>query len=104
EFAGTGVGFSAICPGFISQVGMYGRHEASGLATPPGLGTMPPEAVGRAVIKAARKDRAEVIVNRGPARPLAALSAVAPGTASWLVNRKPLREFAERFFRATGRM
>ena len=36
------VGFSAICPGFVSRVGMFGRLEHL-VSAPRFLGTVPPE-------------------------------------------------------------
>lgn len=103
EYADAAVSFSAICPGFISRVGMYGRLESQVPDVPRVLGKLPPERVGEAVVRAIREDRAEVIVNARPVRPLVALYAVAPRAAIRLFNRRPLREFAERFARARDR-
>src|SRR5919106_328954 len=59
EYAGAAVGFSAICPGIIGRVGMYGRVTEE-LGKPPWpVGTLPPERVGQAVVKAIRDDRPE---------------------------------------------
>ena len=104
EYANEPVSFSAICPTFISRVGMYGRLEGEVGEPPFGLRTLPPERVGEAAVKAIREDRAEVIVHRGPIRPLMALYAVAPRAATRLLNNRRSREFAERFSRARGRL
>jgi hypothetical protein len=61
-------------------------------------------AVGDAVVEAIRVERAEVIVNRGPIRPLLALYAAAPGVAIRLLNRRATRRFAEDYARARGRL
>ena len=90
------VGFSAICPGFVSRVGMFGRLQERVGEPPRMVRTVPPEQVGEAVVTAIRGDRAEVIVQPG-ARPLILLSALAPRTAERLGRSPRFREFAERF-------
>jgi short-subunit dehydrogenase len=98
EYVNEPVGFSAICPGFVGKVGMYGRLEQAVGKPPTGpLSIVPPEAVGAAVVKAIRDERAEVIVNRVGARPLILLSALAPGLAAKLGRGGRVRDFAERF-------
>jgi short-subunit dehydrogenase len=52
-----GVGVSLVSPGFIREAGMF--HDA-GVAAPPGLGTTSPKKVGKAVIRAIRRNRSEV--------------------------------------------
>ena len=71
---------------------------------PPGLRAAPPEAVGEAVIEAIREDRAEVVVTRGPIKPLIALYAAAPQVAIKLLDRRGTRKFAEDYARARGRL
>ena len=56
---GSGVGVSLVLPGLIRDAGMF---AASGVKAPAGLGTSSPEEVGRAVVDAIEKDRAEVAV------------------------------------------
>jgi short-subunit dehydrogenase len=103
EYAGSGVGFSAICPGMIGRVGMYGRVRET-LGRPPWpASTSPPESVGKAVVKGIRDDRPELIVNRPGAKLLALLSTLAPGVAVRLANHKPYRTYAERYAAARGR-
>jgi short-subunit dehydrogenase len=55
----SGVGVSVILPGFIRQAGMFAK---SGVKAPAGLGTSTPEEVGRAVVTAVERNRAEVEV------------------------------------------
>jgi short-subunit dehydrogenase len=100
EHAQDPVGFTAICPGFISGVGMFGRlQEETG--DPPGpMSPLPPEAVGAAVVKAIRKERPEVIVNPPGARALIALSTLAPGLAERVGRLPRMRLFALRFAEA----
>ncbi len=101
EYVREPIGFSAICPGFVGRVGMYGRLENAVGKPPSGpLSIVPPEDVGDAVVKAIRGERAEVIVNRIGARPLILLSTLAPGLAAKLGRAGRVREFAERFAKA----
>ena len=104
EYVDQPVSFSAICPTFISQVGMYGRLESEVGEPPPGLRPEPPERVGEAVVKAIREDRAEVIVSGGPIRPVIGLYATAPRTALRLLASRRTRKFAQQYARARGRL
>jgi short-subunit dehydrogenase len=103
ENAGEPVGFSAICPGFVSRVGMYGRFEHLAPA-PRMVGTVPPESVGDAVVRAIRENLPEVLVNKRPVRPLILLNAVAPRLVARVGRARPMREFAERLARARERL
>jgi len=85
EYAGTGVGFSVVIPGFVTGEGIFARHEADGIRAPALFGTTTPEKVGRAVVMAIRRDAPEVLVTPRPLRrfrPFLALAALAPRTAS----------------------
>ena len=97
------VGFSAVCPTFISRVGMYGRleHELEEVSNP--MGTLPPERVGGAVVRAIRGNVAEIVLSGRPVRPLIFLHALFPRTATRLARLRPLREFSRRFAEARGR-
>jgi len=70
ELRGTKVGISVICPGFISDTGMFYEDHVD---PPAMLGTSKPQAVADAVIKAINNNSAEIIVNKGPVRPLLAI-------------------------------
>jgi short-subunit dehydrogenase len=105
EYAGEPVSFSAICPVFVGRVGMYARVEDQlDKEPPPGLKPVDPERVADAVLDALREDRAEVIVNRSPIRPLAALYWLAPKTAGRLLGSRRTREYAEDYARVRGRL
>ena len=103
EFADDPVGFSAICPGFVGRVGMFGRIEPyiEGDSSP--TGTVAPERVGEAVIRAIREDVGEVIVNAGPVKPIILLNAIAPAVAGRIYRLRRFREFGERLTRARER-
>jgi short-subunit dehydrogenase len=97
EYRDSPVGFSAICPGFISRVGMYGRLEDRVGDTPGPIRPSPPEHVGEGVVKAIRGDLPLVIVNPPGARALILVNAVAPRLAGWIGRSRAIREFADRF-------
>lgn len=103
EYGSEPVGFSAICPTYISRVGMYGRMEAR-LEGPNPVGTLPPEKVGEAVVRAVRENVAEIVLTRRPVRPLILLHAVFPQTATRLARTRPVLEFSQRFAKARGRL
>lgn len=71
----TGVSVSVICPGFISEAGMYAK---SNVDLPPGVGTRRPQQVADAVVSAIRHDRAEVDVAPLPVRLGGAFAGHAP--------------------------
>jgi short-subunit dehydrogenase len=96
------VGFSAICPSFVTRVGMWARFEDQ-ISAPGMIGTVTPEAVGEAVVRAIRKNLAEVIVSTRPVRPLVWLNAGAPRLASKLARTRFLKEFSEQYARVRGR-
>ena len=99
EYGSEPVGFSAICPGFISRVGMYGRLEKQ-VGEPPGMvGTLPPERVGDAVVRAIPRNLPEVIVAKGPVRPLILLNAFSPRAMTRLSRTKAATDFARRMER-----
>jgi short-subunit dehydrogenase len=54
-----GVGVSIVSPGFVREAGMFA--DAS-MKPPPGLGTTTPQKVGRAVVRAIRRNRNEITV------------------------------------------
>ena len=102
ELTDEPVSVSVICPGFIEREGMYGRvEEQVGPENP--LGSSPPEKVGTAVVRAVNEDRAEIIINERPVRPLIALASVAPKAAIWLNEKVGTREAAREMGKAYGR-
>ncbi|MEH2042828.1 SDR family NAD(P)-dependent oxidoreductase [Nostoc sp.] len=63
ELASTGVGISAICPGYVSGEGMIAD---TGVPIPKLAGASTPDDVAKAVIRAIKQNQAEVIVNQDP--------------------------------------
>lgn len=74
-----GVGVSVISPGYVREAGMFAR---AGIDPPAGRGTVSPEQVGAAVIRAIKRNKVEVVVGGAPHRAIAHLSLVSPGLAA----------------------
>lgn len=100
ELRGSGVGVSAVCPGFVGG-GLTDVITGAGVAIPPSLGLLQAEQVAQAVVRAIRDDRAEIaLAARGPVRPLIVASAISPGLRERIVGisrmAEPFRETARR--------
>ncbi|TQC46437.1 SDR family NAD(P)-dependent oxidoreductase [Rhodococcus sp. WS4] len=95
EYAGSPVGFSVVCPGFIAGDGMYQRMTERGIRSNRITGETSTEKVAATVIRAIRRDRPEVVESGAPIRPLLALAQLAPG----LVERVALRLGTTAMFR-----
>ncbi len=88
ELGGSGVSASVVCPGFVSGEGMFAKQEkAHGVRVSRFLGTSTPEDVAGAVLRALREDRAEIVVNPGPARLIQAINQLAPDTVACIQDR-----------------
>lgn len=88
EYRGTGVGVSVICPGFVSDVGMYADSMVDiGIKAPWTLGTSKPEKVAKAVLKAIKKNKAEIIVNPNATRVLLTVAEASPTLGEWLMRQ-----------------
>jgi len=83
ELAGTGVTVSVICPGYIADVGMF---ASAGVEAPAKLGTSSPQKVADAVVKAIEEHPPEIIVNKGPIKPLLALAELIPSLGDRVVR------------------
>lgn len=64
------IGVSVICPGFVADSGMYARKQKTDKPAPKTLKPTTPDKVVAAVLKAIRKDVAEITVNPLPVRAL----------------------------------
>ena len=88
ELRDHGVGVSVICPGFISDEGMFAQHAAiSGARVSPLVGTSRPEQVAAAVVRAVRDNKAEIPVNPGPVRLIQLLHQFSPDTMAFVQKR-----------------
>jgi short-subunit dehydrogenase len=79
ELHGSGVGVSAVFPGFIREAGMFAE---SGVKLPAGVGTRSPEDVAKAVVQAIERNRGEVDVAPISLRLGSAFSGIAPEVSS----------------------
>jgi short-subunit dehydrogenase len=84
ELHDSGVGVSAVFPGFIRDAGMFADAD---VRLPPGVGTRSPEDVARAVVSAIERNRGEVDVAPLPLRASTIFAGVAPELASRLARR-----------------
>ena len=84
DLRGTGVGVSAVFPGFISEAGMYADAEVK---LPLGVGTRSPEDVARAVAGAIERNRGEVDVAPLALRAGTTFASLAPELAGSLARR-----------------
>jgi len=93
EIRATGVSASVVCPGFVSEAGMFASKKKNhGLQEPAMLGTSSPEQVASAVVRALREDVLEILVNPGPMRLMQAVNQLFPEVGGWLVNRMGVGE------------
>ncbi len=92
EIAPRGVRSSVICPGFVSEAGMFARKEREAPGT---LGTSSPQAVAAAVVAAIRDGKNEIVVNPKPVRVLMMLKAASPRAVAWIGRRLGLVAFLE---------
>ena len=100
ELGDRPVGFTAICPIFISKVGMYGRLEHLVPDPPREMSTRPPEAVGEAVVDGIRRNRAQIIVADAPTKAISVFYAAAPKAFAKIAHSSRIREYSERFTKA----
>ena len=90
ELANTGVRFSTIFPGFVTEVGMFARF---GLTPPRMVGSCTPAQVAQAVAKAIEHNTLEVIVNSSPNRLLYAAKEIAPAFGDWVMVKSGAVDF-----------
>jgi len=84
EIHDTGVGVSAVFPGFIREAGMFAESQVK---LPKGVGTRSPEDVAKAVVQAIERNRGEIDVAPLSLRLGSAFSGIAPEIAA-TVSRK----------------
>jgi short-subunit dehydrogenase len=93
ELANSGVSFSTIFPGYVTEVGMFARFHV----TPPLLvGSCTPVQVARAVVDSIERNVADVVVNSMPQRWFYALKELFPSLGDWLLRKIGLVDFQRR--------
>ena len=86
ELKPQGIGVSVVCPGFVSEAGMFA--DWSGSKNPPGMvQAVTPQKVADETIKAIEKNKAEVIVARGLAKIVDVFHAISPALATGVARR-----------------
>lgn len=81
DLAPSGVGLSIVEPGFVGEAGMF---VESGGKLPPGVRTVTPKQVAKGVIKAIKRDRAEVVVAPIEIRASGVVGSIFPSLAASL--------------------
>jgi len=94
DLHGSGVGVSAVFPGFIRDAGMFADADVE---LPRGVGTRTPEDVARAVISAIERDRGEVDVAPLPLRIGTMFAGLAPGVATTVSRRLGSDDISRKF-------
>jgi len=92
ELHGTGVGVSALFPGFIRDAGMF---HVTGVKLPFGVGTKSPCHVAEATLKAIERDKAELDVAPVGLRLGAVLGGFVPDLAAAVSRRSGGDEIAK---------
>jgi short-subunit dehydrogenase len=90
ELPDSGVHFSTIFPGYVTEVGMFAKF---GIKPPRLLGSCTPDQVAAAVVKAIESNTLEVIVNSTPTRLLFALRELSPALGDWLLKKLGIVDF-----------
>ena len=92
ELAPHGVGVSVICPGFVSDTGMYA--DRSNNAKPPrSLATVTPQDVAAAALRAIEKNKAEIVVARGMTKIADVFYALSPQLSMSVAKRMGVDSF-----------
>jgi short-subunit dehydrogenase len=100
ELRASGVGVSVVCPGFVSDVGMFADAiTEAGVRAPSIAGTSRPEQVAGAVVRAIRHNVAEVIVTPVTSRPLVTTTILSPAAGMLMMRRVGILEV----FRQVGK-
>jgi len=87
EYEQTDVNFSVVCPGLVTDAGMAHRWEQAGIKAPLIAGSSTPEKVASVTVSCIKRNRAEVMVNTPPVRPLIVLANIAPGITPFLLRK-----------------
>jgi short-subunit dehydrogenase len=84
ELDGTGVTIGTVCPGFVSETGMWAN---TGEKAPRMLREVSPQRCANAVLKVIAGSSSQELVSSSPIRPLLALAELAPGLYKPILKR-----------------
>jgi short-subunit dehydrogenase len=104
EYRHAPIGFSVVCPGFVSGEGMYQRMVDEGFRANRLLGETTTEKVADRVVEAIRLDPPELIERGSPTRPLLAIGQLSPRLGEQLVEWFGSTEFFRRVAASRGRI
>lgn len=92
ELKPHGIGVSVVCPGFVSEAGMFADWSHG--RKPPGLTrAVPPDRVAAATIKAIEADKAEIIVATGLTKVVDVFHALSPALTTAIARRSGAYRF-----------
>lgn len=95
ELRPQGIGVSVICPGFVSDAGMF--HDWSkGKRAPSLVSTVSPQQVAAKTIGAIEGNKAEVIVSSPIMKVVDVINAISPDLAGWIGRRTRSYEYLEK--------
>jgi short-subunit dehydrogenase len=97
ELVDSPVDCSAVCPGFVSDEGMYAdMARETGVQASKLLGESSPDRVAKAVIKAIKRGSSELLVNPAPMRPIVVLGQVFPDVVPRVLKTFGVTKLARR--------
>ncbi len=104
ELQDSPVGCSVVCPGFVSEQGMYAdMRDQTGIKASRLLGESRPEKVAEAVVKAIKTDASELIVNPSPMRPMIAMAQLFPDVVPRVMKSLGVTALARRVVAAQSK-
>jgi short-subunit dehydrogenase len=103
EYLHAPVGFSVVCPGFVTGDGMYARMAADGHRSNRMMGETSTDRVADAVVRAIREDIPEILESGAPLRPLLALAQLSPRLIERVAPRFGVTDLFRRVAVARGR-
>ena len=86
EMKPLGIGVSVVCPGFVSDSGMF-HHWSQGQKPPSVSKSVSPADVAAAVVRAVERNKAEIIVARGLTKIVDITHAISPEVTTALARR-----------------
>ena len=99
ELQGTGVGLTAIAPGYVTESGMWADV---GARAPLLGGAVPPSRVAQAVVRALRRNPQEIYVRSQPTTPLLSLIALRPELGGRLLKTFGVDRQMKQLFNRSG--
>lgn len=104
EYRHAPIGFSVICPGFVSGGGMYDRTVDEGIRSNRLIGETTADKVADRVVEAIHHNRPEIIERGSPTRPLLAIGEISPLLRERLVEWFGAPELLRRMAASRGRI